>query len=165
MQTYSNNLLQNNGFTFILERIPQTVFRVTATSVPAINVPPASAGYPGSTQNFPGTFTEFEDINLEFLVDENLENYEEIYRWIVKQRFAENQVPKSEIDVSYYSDGVLTTMTNSSEPNRKFKFKSMFPYAMSALNFDTSITSPEPVKCTVTFKYSTFELIPIGGVD
>jgi hypothetical protein len=165
MQTYTNNLLQNNGFAFVLERIPQTVFRVTATSVPAINVPPAPAGYPGSSQDFPGTFTEFEDITLEFLVDENLENYEEIYRWIVKQRFAENQVPKSDLDVSYFSDGVLTTMTNSSNPNRKFKFKSMFPYALGQLSFDTSVTSPSPVTCIATFKYSYFELMPIGGVD
>lgn len=165
MQTYSNNLLQNNGFAFVLERIPQAIFRVTAASVPAINVPPAPAGYPGASQSFPGTFTEFDDLTIEILVDENLEAYEEIYRWMVKQRFAENQVPKSDLDKPYVSDGVLTTMTNASNPNRVFKFKSLFPIAMSALSFDTSVASPEPVKCTVTFKYSYFELIPVGQVD
>lgn len=165
MQTYTNNLLQNNGFAFVLERIPQTIFRVTSTAVPSVAVPPPDAGYPGATQHFPGTFTEFEDITMEFLVDENLENYEEIYRWLVKQRFAENQVPKSEIDVSYFSDGVLTTMTNSSNPNRKFKFKAMFPYALGQLSFDSSISSPSPVTCTVSFKYSYFELMPLKDVD
>lgn len=165
MQTYTNNLLQNNGFAFVLERVPQTVFRVVSCAVPAITVPPAPAGYPGASQSFPGTFTEFDDIVLEFLVDENLENYEEIYRWLVKQRFAENQVPKSDIDRPYVSDGVLTTMTNASNPNRTFKFKDMFPVSISSLGFDTTITSPEPVKCTATFKYSYFELMPIGAID
>jgi hypothetical protein len=160
MQTYTNNNLQNNGFTFILERIPQTIFRVTSTDIPSITVPPAQGGYPGTTQHFPGTFTEFEDITLSFIVDEDMKNYEEIYRWVVKQRFAENQVPKDSIDEVYVSDGVLTTLNNSSNPNRVFKFKAMFPVQLGNIHFDTSITSPEPVECTVTFKYSYFEMMP-----
>jgi hypothetical protein len=160
MENYSNNNLQNNAFTFVLERIPQTIFRVTQCDVPSITVPPAGAGFPGSSQAFPGTFTEFDDITLTFIVDEDLQNYEEIYRWIVKQRFAENQVPSSDIDVPYVSDGALTTMTNSSNPNRTFKFKAMFPVALGSIHFDTTVSSPEPVECTVTFKYSYFELNP-----
>jgi hypothetical protein len=153
MQTYTNNFLQNNGFTFILERVPQTVFRVTECSLPSISVPPAPAGYPGASQFVPGTFTEFSDLTLTFLVDEDLKNYEEIYTWMVKQRFAQNQVPKTDLDVPYVSDGVLTTMTNSSNPNRAFNFKGMFPIELGSLSFDTSVSSPEPVRCSVTFKY------------
>lgn len=160
MQTYSNNNLQNNGFTFILERIPQTIFRVTACDIPSIQVPPVQAGYPGATQYQPGTFTEFDELTLEFIVDEDLRNYEEIYRWLVKQRFSENQIPSSDIDVNYESDGALTTLTNSSNPNRVFKFKDLFPISLSSLRFDTSVSSPEPITCTATFKYSYFEMMP-----
>ena len=124
METYSYNLLQNNGFTFSLDRIPQTNFRVIAARLPGISVPPPNAGDPGATQYFPGSATEFDELSLDFLVDENLENYEEIYRWLTQQRFANKDFkPKTDRESKLVSDGVLVTLTNASNPNRTFYFK------------------------------------------
>lgn len=162
METYSNNLLQNNGFAFVLERIPQTIFRVVSCDIPSMNVPPAPAGFPGASQNFPGTFTEFDDLTLEFLVDEDLKNYEEIYHWMMQQRFAigDEYTPKNDMEIPLVSDGALTTMTNASNANRVFKFVSMFPVFLGSIHFDTSINQPDPITCTVTFKYSYFKMMP-----
>ena len=162
VEKYSYNFLQNNGFTFALERIPQTLFRVVACDVPSLTVPPAEAGYPGSSQYFPGTFNEFEELTMEFLVDEDLKNYEEIYHWITQQRFAigKDFVAKNDSERFLVSDGMLVTLDNSSNPNRVFHFKSMFPISLGNLHFDTSITQPEPITCQVTFRYSTFVLKP-----
>jgi hypothetical protein len=159
METYDYNFLQNNGFTFSLDRIPQTTFRVVACDIPSITVPPADAGYPGTTQYFPGTFNEFDTLTLDFLVDEHLKNYEELYRWITQQRFANKDFrPKSEIEEKMVSDGVLVTMTNASNPNRIFYFKDLFPISLGGIHFDTSVDSPAPVTCTVSFRYSYFEM-------
>lgn len=157
-ETYNYNFLQNNGFLFTLERIPNTTFRVVACDVPSISVPPAQAGYPGATQYFPGNTTEFEELTLDFLVDENLDNYEEIYNWITQQRFCSEYVPTGDKDKLLVSDGTLVTMTNSSNPNRSFHFKAMFPVGLGNLHFDTSVDSPEPITCQATFKYSYFVL-------
>lgn len=157
--TANYNFLQNNGFIFSLERIPQTIFRVTSCGVPSLSIPAPQAGFPGATQYFPGTNAEFEELTLQFLVDENLENYEEIYDWITQQRYCSNYVPKGDNDKLLVSDGTLVTMTNASNPNRVFKFKALFPIALGNLQFNTTITETQPVICQVTFKYSYFELV------
>jgi len=159
METYSYNFLQNNGFTFVLDRIPQTIFRVTACDVPSLSVPSPEQASGRSVQHFPGTANEFDQLTMEFMVDENLENYEELFRWITQNRFTEQEFKlKSEKEIGLVSDGVLVTMSNASNPNRSFYFKDLFPISLGNLHFDTTVSQPEPVTCTVSFQYSYFEL-------
>lgn len=157
---HNYNFLQNNGFVFSLERIPETLFRVVSCDVPGISIPPAQAGIQGATQYFPGGNSEFEELTMDFLVDENLENYEEIYHWITQQRYfiRDEFKPKNDGELSMTSDGTLVTMTNASTPNRVFSFKNMFPTSLGNLHFDTSISQPEPITCQVTFRYAYFEM-------
>ena len=153
------NFLQNNGFLFNLLRLPETTFRVVACTVPEISIPPSQAGYPGSTQYFPGSFTEFDAFTIKFLVDENLKNYEEMYHWATQMRFAiKDYAAKNDSEIGLVSDGFLTTLNNSSNPSRTFYFKDMFPVSVSGWQMDTSVSTPEPIHCTVSFRYSYFEL-------
>ena len=156
------NYLQNNAFNFTLNRIPETTFRVVECSIPSLTVPPAQGGAIGSPQYFPGTSNEFDVFPCRFIVDEDLKNYEEIYRWITQQRYhiGKDFAPKNEYEKSLVSDGTLITMTNSSTPNRIFRFFDMFPISIGAINFDTTIDSPVPVMCEVEFRYSYFYMVP-----
>ena len=160
VEQYSHNFLQNNGFVFSLARIPQTTFRVTSCEVPSISVPPPQAGYPGADQYFPGTNSVFDSLSIKFLVDEDLKNYEEIYRWLTQQRFAIGKgfVEKNDKEEFLVSDATLVTMTNASNTNRIFYFKDVFPIDLGSLRFDTSVTQSEPISCTATFRFSYFEL-------
>jgi hypothetical protein len=157
-ETYTNNFLQNNGFIFSLTRIPQTTFRCTEIDIPSLSVSPAEAAYSPGMQYFPGSANEFGELSVTFLVDENLANYEELYRWITQQRFGENLKPKNETEKLLVSDGAVMTMTNSSNSNRTFYFKDLFPTSLGGIHFDTTVTQPEPVICQVSFRFSYFEL-------
>ncbi len=154
------NFLKTNSYTFNLQRLPETIFRCRTANVPSISVPaPATGGTGPSTQYFPGTATEFESFSMVFAVDENLKNYEELYLWIVQQRFRRDVdavVPRNSNEELLVSDGFLTTLTNNSNPNRVFKFLDMFPIYLGGLEFDTESTSN--MSCSVTFRYSYFKL-------
>lgn len=157
-EIYSNNLLQINGFTFSLDRIPQTTFRVTSCDLPEITVPAPESQSGRAMQYFPGTSNEFEPLNIEFLVDEDLKNYKEMYRWITQQRYTNKEFIPKDKEEFLVSDGTLLTMTNSSNPNITFYFKDLFPISLGSLHFDTSIDQPTAVTCTATFRYSYFEV-------
>lgn len=152
------NTLSTNAFTFNLLRIPETMFRCTSVEVPGISVPAPDQNSAAGNQWFPGTSTEFDEMSIKFIVDENLLNYEEIYHWITQQRFAKNGEWKSisENDKLLVSDGFLTTLTNNSNPNRVFYFKNMFPVSLGSLSFDTE--NPTQSTCIATFRFSYFEL-------
>jgi len=153
------NTLKSNAFTFMLQRIPETAFRVTACNLPTINVPQPDENIPGATQFWAGTYTEFDEITLRFIVDENLKNYRELYNWITRQRYASStiEVPNNQLEEDFYSDGALITLTNAANPNIIIRFIKMFPVSLGEVSFDVSTTPPTPVSTTVTFRYSYFK--------
>lgn len=154
------NLLKSNAFTFVLQRIPETVFRVTACNLPSITIPVPSEEPPGIGQFWSGVHSQFEELTLRFLVDEDMKNYRELYNWITMQRYAARteKVPNHLLEKDLYSDGALITLTNASNPNIVFKFKHLFPVALSELSFDTTFQPPTPVICQAVFRYSYFTM-------
>lgn len=79
------NTLKTNAFNFILERIPETAFRVTACNLPGIFLPVPEEQPPGIAQFWSGTGSNFEDLTIRFIVDEDMKNYRELYNWITMQ--------------------------------------------------------------------------------
>lgn len=154
------NSLNNNAFTFTLNRLPNVVFRAVAVNLPSITIPAPEAPNMQGTQYFPGSAAEFDSFRMTFIVDENLSNYEELYRWINQQVFGRKYTPKTTEERFLVSDGTLVTMTNASNPNRIISFKDMFPIELGAIDFDTRDSNVEPATCTVDFKFSYFTLEP-----
>ena len=151
------NSLQNNAFTFSLERIPETSFRVTGVNHPSISVQPTGVPTPSAQQYLPGTVGDFSELTLEFLVDENMDNYTELYTWITLQRYS-NELGKSLSDKELVSDGFLMTLTNSANSNKVLTYHDMFPIALGGFYMDSTVQQPEPVRCTATFKFSYFSI-------
>ena len=81
-QIQNRNFLQPTGFKFTLNRSPKTSFFCQSANIPGMTL--GVAAQPTYLRDIPtpGDKIEFEDLNLRFLVDENLENYMEIYTWI-----------------------------------------------------------------------------------
>jgi hypothetical protein len=150
------NVLQTNKFIFSLQRIPETMFRVTGCSLPSINIPPPSEDSTSANQYFAGSSVEFDPITLTFIVDENLKNYKEIFDWMTAEQFNDSHEVRNEAGL--YTDGTLTTLTNASNPNVVFRFAGMFPISLGELQFDTTNTT-STVLCTVTFRYSYFKYV------
>lgn len=153
------NNLHSNAFSFSLHRLPDTTFRVVELTLPGISITPVNSGYPSGSQYFPGSAVEFEPLQVTFVVDENLKNYQEIYRWITQQRYNEQvYTPTSPEETFLVSDGTVITMTNASNPNRVFSFKDLFPIDLGPIQFNTRDSTPEIVTCTVTFRFAYFTL-------
>jgi len=152
------NLLKSNSYQFSIERIPETIFRITSVNLPEISVPAPSAPSGASTQYFPGSSSEFSLLTISFLVDENLKNYEEIFRWITQQRYGigSDFSAKNVTETKLTSDATLITLTNSSNPNRVIKFFDLFPTSLGQLNFSTQQSDPIPVECSAQFYFSRF---------
>lgn len=153
------NTLKSNAFTFVLQRIPETMFRVTAVNLPSIYIPTPQGDPPGISQFWSGTGSNFEELTIRFIVDEDMKNYRELYNWITMQRFSarKEKVPPQFLEKDLYSDGALITMTNASNPNITFQFKNLFPTTIGELSFDTT-AQPMPVTCQAVFRYSYFTM-------
>lgn len=170
-QIKNRNFLSPVGFKFTLNRAPKVSFFSNAANIPGMTLGIANQPTYLKDIDTPGDKIVFEDFNLKFLVDENLENYTEIQNWIrglgypnslqeiydlqSEERYSRTQNTKL---MDIYSDGTLEVLTSNMNANFKVKFLDMFPYNLSALEFDATMNDIQYFTAEVSFKYTIYNI-------
>ena len=173
-------------FKFQLTKLPKVEYFTTACNIPGISLSTALQPTPLKDIPLPGDTVEFNDLEITFLVDENLENYREIHGWMYgigfpkdrkqygalvsanKDRFPTTGKDSQTHDagkVKYgampigpiFSDATLNVLTSKNTANIEVRFSDVFPTALSGLNFDQQADDVNYLSATVTFKYKIYE--------
>ena len=84
------NPLSPNGFQFAVQKLPDITFFCQQANLPGIMLGEPVFATPFSTQPIPGDTLSYEPLELQFLVDENMQNYKVLYNWIVALGFPES---------------------------------------------------------------------------
>ncbi len=172
----NRNFLSPLGFKFALKRSPSVAFFCNQANIPEMTLGIAEQPTPFKDIPIPGDKIQFGDLQLRFLVDENLENYQEIQKWMRALGFPESldeiyewQNKKQDIitpnrnkQLALYSDGTLNVLSNISIPKFRVVFQNMFPVSLSAIEFDAGVQDLEYVTAEVTFKYTIYKIEMIG---
>lgn len=175
-QITNRNFLSSVGFKFILNRAPKVAFFSNSANIPGLTLGIAEQPTYLKDVDIPGDKIEFDDFRLTFLVDENLENYLQIQKWIRglgfpeslqeifdlqnEERVLEN---KNSPMMNIYSDGTLQVLNSAFSPNFKVVFKDMFPYSLSPLEFNATETDTEYFTAEVLFKYTIYNITDNNG--
>ena len=176
-QIENRNFLSPTGFKFTLEKSPKVSFFCNQANIPDLIL--GIAIQPSYLKDIdqPGDKLQFGDLNIRFLVDENLENYMEIQNWLRGLGYPENlqqiydlqTTGNREFD-SYkrsmeniYSDGSLQILSSSLIPNFQVKFRELFPYSLTTLSFDATSNDIEYFTAEVSFKYTYYEITDLSG--
>ena len=117
--------------------------------MPSVAINDSSTSFRNMKASIGGDTIEYGSFSAEFIVDEELRNYLEIYNWILKNSHEELE----------YSDMTLSILTNQNNTNKQVKFLDATPTSLSDLKFSAQDTSIDYVTCTVDFAYTTFEFI------
>ncbi len=159
------NLLHNKDFKMEITRLPKVKYFSQHVELPSISVGTAILATPFTDIRLNGDKPTFELLNLDFLVDEDLNNWEEIFKWIVEYATPESfgsytnaSLTRSQLHQSKYSDATIFTMTSKYNGNIKFVFKNLFPIALSALPLTADVDDVNPIVCTATFAYETYSI-------
>jgi len=175
-QIDNRNFLSPTGFKFTLTRTPKVAFFCNQANIPDLNLGVAIQPTYTNMLPTPGDMIEFGDLNLRFLVDENLENYMEIQNWIRGLGFPEDLKQFDELEKSgtvqakysrdrqnIYSDGTLQVLTSTQIPNFQIVFKDLFPYSLSTMTFDSTNTDIQYFTADVSFKYTIYTIVDLAG--
>jgi hypothetical protein len=172
-QITDRNFLQATAFSFKVQRAPTIGFYGNAINVPGMNLGVAEQPTYLKTIPRPGEILDFNDLRIKFLIDQGLENYLEIQNWMRGIGFPESlqeiydwqnngpvntrQSPNSQ-NINLYSDGTLTVLNGINRPVFQINFKDMFPYSLSDINFDSTLSDVEYLTAEVGFKYSIYNI-------
>ena len=175
-QIENRNFLSPNGFRFALRRCPQTAFFCNQANIPDLTFGVATQATYLKDIPVPGDKIEFGDLNLRFLVDEDLVNYMEIQNWIrglgypeTLQEFDELEreavLPSNygRVGDNIYSDGTLQILSSNLVAKFNVNFKDMFPYSLSTITFDATDTDIEYFTADVSFKYTIYNLTDLSN--
>jgi hypothetical protein len=174
-EVQNRNFLQPQGFRFQVARAPKVTFFGNAVNIPGMTLRTTVQTTPGLKDiPLPGEILDFEDLNLRFLVDEDLQNYQEVQNWMRGLGFPEslqeiydlqneNSVLSREKTMNIYSDGTLTILDAMQNDNFKVKFSDLFPFSLSTIQFDATMADTEFFTAEVSFKYLNYTIVKGSG--
>jgi hypothetical protein len=78
-------------FSFQVKKLPHVNFFVQEVNLPGLSIDPKSVGNPFTTIPVPGEKIRFNSLDVTFVVDENYQNWYEIFRWMEGIGFPETR--------------------------------------------------------------------------
>ena len=176
-ETSNRNFLSVVGFKFLLERCPKVDFFCNQANIPDVTLGVAQQATYLKNIPVPGDKLQYGALNLSFMVDEDMENYLQIYQWITSLGFPESLDQYQELrredrfspiidaqdPLNERSDATLMIINSDYNPSVKIKFKDMFPVSLSSVPFNATSEQQQYYTAQATFQYTIFDVIDVNG--
>ena len=179
-QIANRNYMSPVGFKLVLTKTPKVDFLCQSANIPSISM--GTAIQPSYLKDIPvpGDKVLYDDLTVSFLVDEKMENYLAIHKWITGLGYPESRGQYDQLrkddnrtdsiigddgDPRYFefSDATLQILSSNYKPSVLVNFKDAFPTTLSTLDFDVSTRDYAYFTAEVSFKYTIFTITDPNG--
>ena len=178
-------------FKFQIQKLPKVEYFCTAVNLPSLTISEVRQPTPFVDVPLPGTTLTYGALNMSFLVDENLENFQEIHGWLRGLGFPESyseyaggldagadRAPSSKASVSsepgkvkfgapsqaaYFSDATLIILTSKNNPIKEVRFRDVYPVSVGELQYDQQAGDVQYLTSTVQFNYRGYDFANAGA--
>ena len=173
------------GFDFRIRKLPNVNYFVQSVNIPGVQLGETEFPSPFISIPIQGDHMRFGDLQISFKVDENMENFIELFNWIQYIGFPESfnqskQVYNKEgtkglsgpqdvqrtgrsLGEGATSDCTLTVLNSASNPNMSIDFLDAFPTSMTDLLFDVRATDVEYVEAAATFRFRMYKISTVSS--
>lgn len=159
-QPLNTNFLNPLNFRFSIKRAPNINFFVQKVTLPSLTLPEIDVPTIFHHIPIPGRELTFGDFSISFKVDEDFQNYAELYNWIIALGSPENFEQYANIAAQSIvsgngitSDITLLVLNALQNPNYEFTMTDAFPKSLSDVVFDTTNPNVTYVTATAVFHY------------
>ena len=167
------NPLSPTGFRLSITKLPEITYFCQEANLPDLKLTALEVATPFSISQVPGEILHFGELDVNFIVDEEMKNYLAIHNWMIGLGFPENYAqyqnlakanplviaPKFGDLQGNYSDGALEILGSNNVAVRTVRFADLHPVSLSTLNFQVNVTDINYLIGNATFRYTyhTFE--------
>ena len=168
-------------FRFGIQQLPKVEFFTINANLPGIEGASVDLANPFLNIPIMGDKLTYSDLNITFIVDEFLENYQTLHNWLTGYGFPSNRsefrthrdvtsntpgggaeppvdlVSNVTPDKAMYSDAFLMILSNKNNPILNVNFQNVFPISLSGLDYTQGATDVEYMTADVTFKYQIYK--------
>ena len=166
----NKNFLSPVGFKFVIGWSPNVDYFCQSASIPEVSIGVREIPTPVKDYSVPGDKMTFGDLSLRFLVNEDMDNYFEIYKWLkgltnpkVQSDFAKyiatvDEKGRSSQFMKTMSDARLLVLNSNYNSIATINFYNIFPTSLTTLEFDASATDINYFTAEVNFRYTIYEI-------
>jgi len=171
-------------FKFQTTKLPRVEFNCIQANIPGITLTEIQQPTRLIPIKIPGNDLTFENLNITFIVDEDLTNYRSVHDWMAglaqmdsdeKYRAlisdGQDRMPRSQQnnstdagrvtsatnDGAIFSDSKLIILSARNTPLVELTFTDCYPKSLSALEYNQNATDVEYLLATVSFGYKIHE--------
>ena len=176
-------------FRFGIHQLPKVEFFTIGCNLPGINM--GDAVFPTPFKDIPvmGDRLTYENLTINFIVDEHLENYRSLHEWMVaigfpkdrkqfsdfrsntsntpepppistSQDFADTKISTSVS--ALFSDANLVVLSNKNNAIVQVLFRNLYPVSLSGLQYAQDATDVQYLTATADFSYQIYEFSDVG---
>ena len=179
-------------FKFTCIKLPTVEFFCQTANIPGITLGTADVETPLKSIPFPGDKLTYGDLNVSFLVDENLNNYKELHDWLTGLGFPQShsqfssllatghdRFPQSKVGTATvssdagritsplsegaaYSDATLTVLNSKNIAKTEIRFHNVYPTQLGGLSYDIKASDVDYLQVNATFAYMFYEIVQIS---
>ena len=158
------NFLSPINFKFQLKRAPNVNFFIQKANIPGLSLPKIEVPNPILSYPYPGDHLLYDEFQITFRVDEDLQNYLEIHNWIrALGRLNPSDYAALASNPVYTGNGIrseisLQILNSARQPNYEIVFKDAFPTILSSVEFDVTMEDVNFLEASATFVYLNYNI-------
>lgn len=162
------NLLSPLNYKFVISRLPNTTYFCQSVIMPDVTLDNFKLPNMFVPINIAGTKIDFGVLQLVFKVDEEMNNYLEIFNWMIGLGFPDDFNQYSELKANIKgnqgleSDGSLIIASSSKNPAIDITFIDLFPVGLTDLVFKSTDSTVNFITATATFAFRQFKINKIN---
>ena len=151
-----SNLGSGNWF-LVIPGYDNLVIKTTKFQIPEVNAGQSSIG--NRTEfvlQTSGDHIQYENLTVEFLVDENLANYIKLYKWM--RHNTHNGIEQATSIFCHF------TSNDKKFQGIEFEFLEAFPITLGSIDLDVNDENTD-LTCSATFAYTAFDITDKTDID
>jgi len=138
-------------------------------AIQAVNLPGFSIGNTILDNPFikipiAGDHMVFDNLVVQFAIDEEFKAYREIYDWAIQIGKPDELTQRPIDNKEVYSDGSIILFSSSKNAEMKIKIFDMIPIRVESLKLDYKDTDTNIITSTVTFSFRKYEIISLISI-
>jgi hypothetical protein len=168
----NKDLLQTTKFLLAFSRLPGMTFFCQSANLPGVSLSEIPYNTPFIDLYVPGEKLAYDMLNISFLIDEDLQSWQQVHDWIRAMTFPVdfkeyNDIRKLSGVSNYrksvglapqYSDAVLSIYTNKNNINLRVKFVNLFPVTLGSILFNASDNAEYIATADASFRFDYYEI-------